>query len=133
MELEEIRAFFQASYAHIHKLDEEIYDCKVLQSFCDELLERFRFIADNFSLDGTLKSDFSGRVLFFYQNGSDFCRPFILSCAKTIYKEGKSFIDVGFFRIDIEAEYEKYQDLWAGFGDSVKSACGKSIEEFFNR
>lgn len=132
MQIEEIRAFFEDSYRHIHLLDEECYECEKLKDFALGLLDRFRFIADNFSDGGVLKSDFSGRVLFFYQNASDFCKPFILEAASCTYKEGKSYLDMGFLKIDIDAQRDAHSKIWAEFEERIKNSCDKNIGEFFN-
>jgi len=132
MQAEEIRSFFEDSYRHIHLLDNECYECDKLKGFALGLVDRFRFIADNFSEDGVLKSDFSGRVLFFYQNASDFCKPFILEAAGCTYKNGKNYFDMGFLKIDLESQKKAHSKIWAEFEERIKNSCGKHIGEFFD-
>ncbi len=105
MELEKVRDFFESFYSCIHKLDVENYDPIFLKNIMACIEEKFAFIAEHFCENGVLKSDFSGRVLFVYQNSSSFCRLLLLHGLNKGISDSARYADMGFLNFDIENVY----------------------------
>jgi len=124
MEVEKIRDFFESFYTCIHKLDNENYDKEFLEEMLVCMEDKLRFIAENFSEDGKLLDDFSGRFFFVYQNSSLFCKVLLLHSLGRIYKNDIRYIDMDFLRFDIKNEYEKHKEIFSTYRSLLKEMCG---------
>ncbi|MGP1580512.1 MAG: hypothetical protein ACTTH5_05765 [Wolinella sp.] len=71
MELAQLHAFFEETYAFLHQYDEERFEREHIIALFMGIKERVDWLEEAFAPNGAkLSADMSGRFLFVYQNGS---------------------------------------------------------------